>query len=534
MAKQILFYLLVFSISTLAQMSDLEINPHHINFTDKFEKISTVQISNHGGTEITIDSLNYDDAFVFIRNNNFTDFPVLLYPDSSISIDVILSNYFVLQGADTTSVITIFNNSSDPIKDVNVSVNYEMDHKMNGEIKGTVKDSLSYLADVKVLFFFDGIYLIDSTTTDANGNYEKELQSGNYFVAAVSDGYYMQFGNFKNSPLDADFIEVHKDSPQIVDFVLEAELQTNLSIEGVVYDIVTDGNVGEAIVVVRKGTHTPTKIQASTLADPFRSYSVLANSRGEFVIKNIQTSGDYYLEAFSQYYIPGYYNHMNEHEAFWENADSIDIVGAEMDRNIYLDRDSSYGGGVARGQVRGNNNSPDSANNSLVFAISTLNNKVYNYNFSKANGEFDLSALPSGSYKLVTDKIGYESSESSEFFVDATQDTALNIDILLIPTSVQKIFQIIKSFNLEQNYPNPFNPSTIIRYEIRDTRFVSLKIYSALGQEIATLVSETQNAGIYNVEFNSSNFGNNLASGLYFYSIKAGDFTAVKKMLLLK
>jgi len=85
-------------------------------------------------------------------------------------------------------------------------------------------------------------------------------------------------------------------------------------------------------------------------------------------------------------------------------------------------------------------------------------------------------------------------------------------------------------YKLEQNYPNPFNPSTIIRYSIPRNSPVTLKIYNILGQEVETLFQGTQNAGFYQVEFN----GANLASGVYFYSLQAGSYSSVKKLLLLK
>ncbi len=85
---------------------------------------------------------------------------------------------------------------------------------------------------------------------------------------------------------------------------------------------------------------------------------------------------------------------------------------------------------------------------------------------------------------------------------------------------------------LHQNYPNPFNPSTVIKYEIEETRLVSLKIYNLLGENVATLVDENQIAGSYEVIFNSS--VNNFASGFYFYTLSVGNYIQTKKMLLLK
>jgi hypothetical protein len=92
------------------------------------------------------------------------------------------------------------------------------------------------------------------------------------------------------------------------------------------------------------------------------------------------------------------------------------------------------------------------------------------------------------------------------------------------------ISNIPKTFELQQNYPNPFNPSTTIKYNLPKDAYVTMKIYDIVGREIYTLVNENKQAGYYSVNFN----GSNLASGIYFYRIKAGDFISVKKMLLIK
>jgi hypothetical protein len=85
-------------------------------------------------------------------------------------------------------------------------------------------------------------------------------------------------------------------------------------------------------------------------------------------------------------------------------------------------------------------------------------------------------------------------------------------------------------FALYQNYPNPFNPSTVIKYEVPENSFVTLKIFDLLGKELVTLVNEEKSAGSYDVKFNASQF----ASGFYIYTINAGDFTSTKKLLLMK
>lgn len=85
-------------------------------------------------------------------------------------------------------------------------------------------------------------------------------------------------------------------------------------------------------------------------------------------------------------------------------------------------------------------------------------------------------------------------------------------------------------FNLYQNYPNPFNPTTTIKYSIPQENKVTLKIYDVIGNEVATLVNGNKPAGTYNVTFNA----NNLASGIYFYRLEAGNYISIKKLILLK
>jgi len=98
------------------------------------------------------------------------------------------------------------------------------------------------------------------------------------------------------------------------------------------------------------------------------------------------------------------------------------------------------------------------------------------------------------------------------------------------PTSIASNEIIPETPMLYQNYPNPFNPSTKIKYQISVLSYVTLKVYDLLGNEIATLVSEEEPIGSYEVEFN----GTNLSSGIYFYQLKSGIFIETMKMMLMK
>lgn len=96
--------------------------------------------------------------------------------------------------------------------------------------------------------------------------------------------------------------------------------------------------------------------------------------------------------------------------------------------------------------------------------------------------------------------------------------------------TIEVTVDIPVTYSLEQNYPNPFNPSTIISFSIPELSHVTLKIYNMLGVEIATIVDETKGAGKHKVEFNGSNLG----SGVYFYTMKAGNYTQTRKMMIIK
>lgn len=87
-------------------------------------------------------------------------------------------------------------------------------------------------------------------------------------------------------------------------------------------------------------------------------------------------------------------------------------------------------------------------------------------------------------------------------------------------------------FYLFQNFPNPFNPVTKIKYTIKETKPVVIKIYDIIGREIATLVNEIKDAGEYELEFDASTY--HLVSGIYLYEMKAGEFSSIRKMIVLK
>ncbi|GAB4378095.1 MAG: hypothetical protein Kow0042_26520 [Calditrichia bacterium] len=130
--------------------------------------------------------------------------------------------------------------------------------------------------------------------------------------------------------------------------------------------------------------------------------------------------------------------------------------------------------------------------------------------------------------EIIGSKVGrtLQIGEGEEIQISNPQVTALRLS---------RTETVPVSFTLEQNYPNPFNPTTEIKYSIPSETNVELVIYNSLGQKVKTLVSARQDAGYHQVVWDGLNdAGTPVASGIYYYRIKAGKHQAIKKMTLLK
>ena len=90
--------------------------------------------------------------------------------------------------------------------------------------------------------------------------------------------------------------------------------------------------------------------------------------------------------------------------------------------------------------------------------------------------------------------------------------------------------ELPESFSVSENYPNPFNPSTTFHYSLPQTVNVDVAVFDMLGKRVQTITQGQQSAGTYTVRFDASS----LASGMYFYQVRAGEFIQTRKMLLLK
>ncbi len=113
---------------------------------------------------------------------------------------------------------------------------------------------------------------------------------------------------------------------------------------------------------------------------------------------------------------------------------------------------------------------------------------------------------------------------------DGTVDDSMLVENQATDVKDESYLGIPNKYYLAQNYPNPFNPLTTIRFGVPKTSFVTLKVYDILGREVETLVNEEKSAGSYEVKLNAAG----LASGIYFCKMQAGDYSATKKLILIK
>lgn len=221
---------------------------------------------------------------------------------------------------------------------------------------------------------------------------------------------------------------------------------------------------------------------------------------------------EYYVfsQAYPLWYsfYPTYYMREEDNKIyFYDEEDSIDCFAFRFD----LEPDTFYY------NCKGSEMHIIFVDTSGTFGFQDIHQEQDSYSFSKKFGitDYFLGGIVECKYELrgcIISGITY-----GQFLV-----------------SVENVKNDPISFKLKQNHPNPFNPNTSIQYSISSRQFVSLKVFNVLGKEIATLVSEEKAAGSYEIEFKSSVGNLQLASGIYYYQLRAGDYVETKKMILMK
>jgi hypothetical protein len=509
---------------------ELDLKPNRIEFEDLFNRYDYVFLINKGDQILTIDSIDYNDSLYILNFENNLQLPFTILPDDSIKMNVTLSGFYFVTINDTSDTMYIYNDGIESPEPLEVRIKFFEDEF--GEFNGFVRDSLNTIDSATVYFFYNGIYLLDTAKTNSSGFYQITLPEGDYTIGTEKENYYVVFHDSTYDPFFGQFVELDSGDVKTINFNLKRIDNPNLSVSGQIIDSINGINVNKGIIIVRTGTHVPTPLNKgnSTLLDTLNAFAGFIRADGSYSVY-IQSPDFYYLQAYTNNFLPGYYNDEGTASVYWQNADSLLIESNIIDKNILLLRDSSYGAGSIGGSITFTSFTDQSDYEGITILAKNINNgALYSYNFGKELGNFNVTNIPYGTYELVAQKIGFENAFSQTVVIDPLNNQITGINLNFIISDVENDFDVPIDLLLYQNYPNPFNPSTNISFYLPQSSIVKLDVFNVLGESVETIVDAELNSGFHSVTFN----GSNLASGVYLILLEANELRLSKKMLLLK
>ncbi len=525
----ILIFIIFLSVKAQPQ---LEVYPEELEFEDIFHRLENAYFINVGDSALVIDSMSYNNNFYFVRFDTVWRYPITIQPNDTIRMDCILAGYYNYIYGDTQDTLFIYNNGINPMGILKIKIDYYENEYYTGTLQGNITSDSIPVANANVYFLYGGNFIIDKTTSDINGNYSVELPVGSYSIASEKDSFYVSFYDQQFDPLNATQVFIDTNGVASVNLSLVRKNPTSNAVSGKIFDSTSVYSLNKGIIIVRSGTHTPHKLKSSYINSPALdgTYSAFVNTDGSFTVDDIIDAGFYYVQSFSDYFVPTYYDSSGYYPSFWQDADTIFVGSHLFNLNIYMPRDSSLGGGIISGNVQVAGMRDSSVSDAIVYAQSAENNLI-TYAFSQNNGNFSENFLPYGSYYLVAQKIGYEDAVSDKIIIDSLTTNVGNIHLFFPdPNSVLNGPVAPDKIQLYQNYPNPFNPSTTVEFYLPAGTNVTLRITDILGQTVSILQNGYLNAGNYKMRFD----GSRLSSGIYFVSLITKNAALVRKILLLK
>jgi hypothetical protein len=163
----------------------------------------------------------------------------------------------------------------------------------------------------------------------------------------------------------------------------------------------------------------------------------------------------------------------------------------------------------------------------VVYASNWEDSSTYVYSETLEDTSMVITFIDNSQYYWLV-----EALDSDGFIVGSNENTP---NTMVVGTLSIDGADIPEVFALHQNYPNPFNPTTQIRYDLPEDAMVSITIYDLMGRSIKSLVNSNQSAGYRSVRWNATNnLGEPVSAGMYIYTLQAGQFRQIKKMVLLK
>jgi len=251
---------------------------------------------------------------------------------------------------------------------------------------------------------------------------------------------------------------------------------------------------------------------------------------GSYQLNNVPTGDSCYIGAVPNSttqtdYVFTYY----PSTIYYQNATLLNISENLSDINVRVFRKNiASGTNIVNGKVTKIFPQDSVVKDANIYALS--GSTFVGYTTSGTTGMYSLTNLPTGTLKILANRIGF-CSDSIALNISKSIIDSVNFRLTQLYVGVNTISsEVPDKYLLYQNYPNPFNPNTVIKFQIKDSKFTSLKIFNLLGKLVATPVNGKLNAGTYEVQFD----GSNLPSGVYFYRLVTENYSETKRMILLK
>lgn len=483
------------------------------------------------GADVRVFSLTSNNTYR-IKADAFGNYQASVYPGEYIMM--FNARDYIAEFYDDTRLLTeaeIFTlEENDVVDSINASLE-KMPVPVFHTLAGTVTDadgnpvrSMIFVYRAQLNAHFKKVY---KTMTNTNGEYSLPTIEGDTIVVFARPNvkeFEPEFYEDAVTYEDAKKLAIEGDLTGI-NFVLGERPDYQNGIAGSVYT--EDSSIVDAhIVAIRMQSEVlPVKRHIK--------YHTILDSLGNYTFENL-LPGNYILACRPELgYLPTFWKEDGSITPFWREADTlvVDSTGIVSGFDFYLQSAPDSGLANIAGVIQDGENNP--VNGAYVYAYNNAG-QVQGYGVTNENGSYTIAGLIPGEYTVTGDNYGYTQDSESNITVDYGSNASQNVDLILKDDTISGVENshnnVATEYALEQNYPNPFNPSTTIAFTIPMAEQVSLKVYNVLGQEVATLINDFKEAGSYQVSFDASQ----LTSGVYFYSISAGNFTQIRKMMLLK
>jgi len=490
---------------------DILWNQNQSTFSDFWTHWKDRGLDKHYAVQaIAMNTINYDAA------------PTLSgLPDKNVYEAQSLNNVFDLdnyasdfESSDAQLIFYVVNNTSPNNVKVSVNTTHGVDivsltygWSSWADITIRVTDNIKYADDTFRV-------TVVNTAPSAPTGVEAELRIFNKDGTYTGDGVRVKWN--KNPELDMNLYYIYRNwtgsSPSSTTFNYYGYV-THIDGSGIHTFIDTNVSSGKTysykITAIDKGN------RASSFSN-ISSVYVPASGGSKIIVAGLPQSSEYLVQR------EGYYQYGdNPEETVDYHSQQLiyQISGLNKDKKYSIALDYNGGGDSTRIQTTSVDNIPIHINYKVPggfdFTTKVIPRSTYNQ-----DGEIEITITKEeGPNAIIADIIIWEDKPSNNGNPNP-----------IITKSLPK------DFSLSQNYPNPFNPETTIEYTLPKSEHISLSIYNLKGQLVKTLVNERKSPGYYNVRWEGKdNRGNQVSSGIYFYTIKAGSsFTSTKKMLLIK